>query len=549
MTELKLRDYQRDAINAVFEAWAGGMRAPAIVLPTGAGKTVVFSHLVREWRACECVPYHDASGYGGRVIILVHRDELADQALAKLRQVLPAGVSTGKVKAEANQTGADVMVCSVQTLASEKRRTELLWGEQRHGKIGLIITDECHHAAAASYRKVFDAFPDALRLGVTATLERGDGVGLGSVWDDVVYSKSILNMIANGYLTDVEAKAVKVTDLEMDQVKISRGDYQTGELGDALMESGALAAVARAYEEHAIGRKGIVFTPTVETATEAAKLLEAAGVSTAVISGATAREERQRAYDDFRTGRVQVLSNCMVLTEGFDAPWAEVAVIARPTRSAPLYTQMVGRVLRPWPGKNKALVLDLVGASALGLKTLVDLAPGDVQVVRPDETLAEAVIREEKEQNRRIPAGSIAFELRVREVNLFKGSRGAWHRTRKGVMYLDVGKGKRVLLWPAEEKGSGLWDVVCQADGQRWVRHREYRNLDVSMALAWGEAVAEDYSEFSVRKDASWRKKRPTEAQLDYARRRGIETDGLTSGQVSEAISVYEASRRLDPFV
>lgn len=546
MTELKLRDYQRQAIDAVFEAWLTDTKAPAIVLPTGAGKTVVFSHLVKEWQASDG---WTAEKYGRRVVILVHRDELADQALNKLRQVLPANVSTGKVKAHDNQVHADVMVCSVQTLASLNRRLGLLKSQDESGAIGLIITDECHHAAAASYRKVYDAFPDALRLGVTATMARGDGAGLGKVWDDVVYQKSILNMIANGYLVDVKAKAIKVTDLAMDQVKVSRGDYQTGELGDALMESGALAAIPKAYKEHASGRRGIVFTPTVETAQAAADELNRAGVRTAVISGETTREDRRRAYDDFRTGRVQVLSNCMVLTEGFDAPWAEVAVIARPTRSAPLYTQMVGRVLRPYPGKAGALVLDLVGASANGLRTLVDLTPGEVVQVKPEETLAEAVIREEREKNKRVPAGSIAFELRVREVNLFAGSRGAWHRTRKGVMYLDVGKGKRIILWPAEDKSSGLWDVVCQATGQRWVRHPEYRNLDISMAMAWGEAVAEDHAEFSPRKDASWRKKPATERQKDYAIRRGIDPTGLNAGALSELISVAEASEVIDRYV
>src|SRR5512139_1990681 len=218
MTEIKLRDYQREAIDAVFAAWSESMRRPAIVLPTGAGKTVVFSALAREFRGSEY-----AGGYGPRVMILAHRDELVDQAIAKLRAVMP-GVNVGKVKAQDNEVQADVIVASVQTLASARRRTVLDYAQISNGKIGLIITDECHHAAAASYRKIYDAFPDALQLGVTATMARGDGVGLGKVWEDVIYKRSILWMISKGYLTDVRTKRVDLKSLDMGAVKVSKGD-------------------------------------------------------------------------------------------------------------------------------------------------------------------------------------------------------------------------------------------------------------------------------------------------------------------------------------
>src|SRR5688572_12419917 len=236
MTEIKLRDYQREAIDAVFSAWAEGMRRPAIVPPTGAGKTVVFSALVKEWRKRDGAAL---KAYGSRVIILAHRDELVDQAIAKLRAVLPEDVSVGKVKATQNEVTADVMVCSVQTLASQRRLNNLVLLDQGKDrpKVGLIITDECHHAAAVSYKKVYDAFPDALQLGVTATMARGDRVGLGKVWDDVVYTKSVLWMMSKGYLTDVEAKQVNLWGVDMSDVKTSRGDYQAGDLGRALMES------------------------------------------------------------------------------------------------------------------------------------------------------------------------------------------------------------------------------------------------------------------------------------------------------------------------
>lgn len=542
MTAIKLRDYQREAIDAVFKAWADGMQRPAIVLPTGAGKTVVFSALVGKYRA-----YAGSPGWkqGRRVMILAHRDELVDQAIAKLRAVMP-GVNVGKVKAEDDDTGADVMVCSVQTLASERRRNRLAWHETKHGSVGLIITDECHHAAAASYGKVYDAFPDALQLGVTATMARGDGVGLGKVWEDVVYRRSILWMISKGYLTDVRTKRIDLKELDLGGVKASRGDWQAGDLGQALMEAEADTAIARAYKEHAGNRQGIVFTPTVETALAACTALQYAGVSSAAISGETSREARQRVYEDYRTGELQVLVNCMVLTEGFDAPWAEVAVIARPTQSAPLYTQMVGRVLRTWPGKKEALVLDLVGASANKLRTLIDLEPGVVQAVRDEESLAEAVVREEEEQNRTVPAGSLAFELKVRDVDAFAASEHAWVRTPKGVLFIPCGDTK-VILWPSAEQG--LWDVVVATKGQKWQRS-PYTCLSLSEAMAWGEAVSEDYHPgYGVTKKAPWRSRPPSEKATALATRLGIDVAGLSAGQVSELVDQRLGARDIDRYV
>lgn len=551
MTELRLRDYQTEAIDAVFAAWAEGMKRPAIVLPTGAGKTVVFSALVKDWRTNQTSQLYRLGNGGNRVMILAHRDELVDQAIAKLRAMLPDDVSVGKVKAMDDDVYADVMVCSVQTLAFARRRDSVLaaqHGRGGAGPVGLIITDECHHAAASSYGKVYDAFPDTLHLGVTATMARGDGVGLGKVWDDVVYKKSVLWMMSKGHLTDVEAKRVDLANVSMADVKVSRGDYQTGDLGRALMEAEAHLPIARAYQEYARDRRGIVFTPTVETAHATAEAMTTAGVKTAVVSGETPRDERRQIFEDFRTGKVQALSNCMVLTEGFDAPWAEVAVIARPTQSQPLYVQMVGRVLRPWPGKTKALVLDVVGASAGNkLRTLIDLEPGSVDSFKDDETLAEAAERYAEEQNALVPGGVPTFQLKVKDVDLFAGSDHAWVTTPKGVLYINCGE-RYVFLWPCAEQ-DGLWDVCHTATSgkERWQRS-PHQAMDLGSAMAWGEALSEDfYSGFSTRKSASWRKGKPSDAQVEFARRLRIEgAESMGKGELSTAIDTVLGARFFD---
>jgi hypothetical protein len=272
-------------------------------------------------------------------------------------------------------------------------------------------------------------------------------------------------------------------------------------------------------------------------------------VDTAVVSGATPREERLRVFEDFRTGKVRVLSNCMVLTEGFDAPWAEVAVIARPTQSQPLYVQMVGRVLRPFPGKEKALVLDVVGASASNkLRTLIDLEPGAVESVEDGETLAEAVVREAEADNLTAPAGSVAFELKVKDVNLFAGSEYSWVRTPGGVLYINCGE-TYVFLWPSAA-AAGTWDVCTATKGQAWER-TAHAGLDLGSAMAWGEAVSEDfYGGFSTRRTASWRKTRASEKQLSMARVLGLQVhESMSKGAVSEAIDAAQGARFFDRYV
>ena len=522
------------------------MRRPAVVLPTGAGKTVVFATLIKEF-----MPWADddpvtgiPANHGRRVIVLAHRDELVDQAIAKIRAIAPE-LNVGKIKADENAYGVDVMVCSVQTLARATRRQQVVDGQKKYGQVGLIITDECHHAAASSYKLVYAAFPDALQLGVTATLERGDGVGLGGTWDDVVYSRSILNLISKGHLTDVRTRRVDLKGLDLGGVKTSGGDWQAGALGDALMEEHADDAIVQAYKEHAEDSQTIVFTPTVAMAWATVSAFDRAGVPSEAVCGETPREERHRIFESFRTGATRVLVNCMVLTEGFDAPWAEVAVIARPTKNASLYTQMVGRVLRPWPGKKEALVLDLVGASANKLRTLIDLSPGEVVSIEDGESLAEAVVREEKAANTKVRAGSPAFELLARDVDSFGSSDHAWARTPAGVMYVPSGH-HYVFLWPGREPGT--WDVCVAPKEAAWVR-TEYLGMSIGEAMAWGEAVAEDYSHFSTRKTARWRRDKPSQAQLDFAADLGVDPTGMNRGELSAAMDRQLVSDMFDWYV
>lgn len=546
-TALHLRPYQREAIDAVTTAWGDGIRRPAIVLATGLGKTVIFSQLASE--------FHRDTGQ--RVLILVHRDELADQAMNKIRGIAPH-LSVGKVKAQDNDVNADVVVASVQTISRASRLEQLRNGSPT--PIGLVITDEVHHGVAPSYVKIYDAFgcgtgEEALFLGVTATLARGDGIGLGSVVDEVVYEKSIAWGIKKRFLSHVKGVAVRVPELDLSRVKKSGGDYQTGDLGRAVESSGVLDILPKTYAEHASDRPGVVFLPTVETAEHAAHSLNEAGIRTAVISGTTPREDRIRIFEDYRTGRTQVLANCMVLVEGFDAPHTSCIVVARPTQSNPLYVQMVGRGTRTYPGKTDCLVLDIVGAGRDNkLRTLVDLEPG----MFPEKVLCGVCDRVPCAcpcggcgGPRPCPTCNERPELeqetgKTEEVDLFAGSTQSWLMTKGGVLFVPAGESGEVLLWAS--RSPGMWDVVHAPKEGKWVRLHE--GLPIGTASAWAETEADELSSFNVRKSASWRKKKPSEAQVKFAGQLGIQLPSdVRSGELGNLISVALGSRKIDRYL
>lgn len=523
----KLRDYQTDAIDAIEKAWADGMRRPAVVLPTGAGKTVVFSHLAAR--------SHDA--IDGRTLVVAHREELLNQAAAKIRTVAPH-LKCGIVKAGLDEhDGTDIVVASAQTLAVPRRR-------ERIANVGLVIIDEAHHAAADTYRTILDHFGCYDRTpaaGFTATMARADG-GLAEVWDDVVFRLDILTMISRGFLVDVRGKSVVCDGLDLSQVKSRGGDYQEGQLGQALSESGAAEAVAQAYREFAAERAGVVFTPTVDTAHQMAEVLNGAGFSTAAVWGDMPTDERRRVLAGYERGDIQILTNCMVLTEGFDAPWASCCVVARPTKSTPLYVQMVGRVLRPFANKKDALVLDVVGVTGRHkLASIVDLTDAKVRTPKDEESLGETAEA----------CGIIINGNRIRvsgwaDVELFKDSPVSWQRTKGGAWFVPV-PDREYFLIPGSEPETyrirciGKFGVASPDD-------------DRDMSLTFAMQAATKYAQKSARsianRSAPWRKQPASTKQLQAAQRMRIALpENPTQGVVSDLLAVAWASKRIDPVV
>jgi superfamily II DNA or RNA helicase len=534
MTTLRPRKYQVEAIDAVKDAWDSGLMRPAVVLPTGAGKTVVFANMIAGLLTEEAID---------KAVILVHRDELAKQAADKVRSIAP-DLNVGIVKAEQNDVDSQVVVASVQTLYRQNRVDQLL----EAGKPGLVVYDECHHAVAPANMSVLEqlgAFDSTRCVGFTATMSRADSYGLGDVWEDVVYKKDILWGIINGFLVDVRGESITVDDLNLAQVAKSRGDYQEGKLGDALINSGAGKVVAENYKAKAGDRQGIVFTPSVACAEDFLSWFNDEGIASELIVGTTPVEERSEIYDRYRDGKTQVLVSVMALTEGFDMPQAEVAVIARPTMSSSLYIQMVGRVLRPFPGKTEALLLDVVGATDnVSLSGVVDLSETHVAPEK-GESLAEAYDRIQRESNnleRDVVSGKVTSQV----VELFRASSSVWLRTEGGYWFIPTREGY-IFLWPYQNGFKvGITGSQYKMKGGRYLKDEP---LDLPFAMAWGEQFAEEIDPEVTQRSASWRKKKskPSEKQRQLADRLGIRYDGSTTkDDLSNRVSKHFASKILD---
>jgi hypothetical protein len=376
---------------------------------------------------------HEAADWAprGRVLVLVHRDELVEQTLATLRRVAPA-LEVGVVKAERDEVAAGVVVASVQTLAQPRRLERYIAAGPRPV---LLVTDEAHHAAAPTYRRIYEALavgePDGpVHLGYTATPERHDGAGLQSAFAQIAYCRDIRQMVESGWLAEPRGRIIRV-DIDLDAVRRAHGDYTDAGLDEA-MDDAVVSAIARAWWEHAPGRTTVGFVPSVRTAHMLAAAARDLGARAEAVDGGTPDDERRAVLERLKAGDLHMVANCAVLTEGFDAPNVDCILVARPTQSEGLYVQMVGRGLRLWPAKRDCLVLDVTGVSAQRslcvLPVLFGLPPEDMAgrtVSEHAEMVAEAARRR-----------GLRLAEMERQVDLLRRRRGwSWVEVEPGRVY------------------------------------------------------------------------------------------------------------------
>lgn len=330
---MNLRPYQTDLIDRTYGAFEAHRRV-MLQAPTGAGKTVLFADIIqREYRR------------GQRVLLLVHRKELLTQACGKLfRLGVPYGlIAAGYVPSPSQQ----VQIASVQTAVRRKLPYHF----------DLIITDEAHHALADSYRTIYNQYPDARLLGVTATPIRTNGQGFHDLFDHLVHGPSVKSLIDDGYLVQPKVFAAPLRE-DLTKVKVTGGDYNEKALAEMLDKGHIIGGIVDSWRKRAEGMKTVVFAINVEHSRHIVDQYKANGIPAAHVDGTTPSHERDQILGDFARGRYLILSNVGIVTEGFDVPAIECVQLVRPTKSLALYLQMVGRGLRPIEGKDRALILD-----------------------------------------------------------------------------------------------------------------------------------------------------------------------------------------------
>lgn len=336
---MELRKYQEEAREAVQQEWEEGRKRTLLVLPTGCGKTIVFSKIIE-----------DRVRMGERVLVLAHRSELLEQASDKLKTA--TGLGTALEKAESTSIGSwfRVVVGSVQTLQREKRLSQF-----PPDYFDTIVIDEAHHAVSDGYQRVLQHFENANVLGVTATPDRSDKQNLGKYFDSLAYEYSLIDAIKSGYLSKITALTVPLT-LDISKVSMSAGDFKASEVGTAL--DPYLEQIADEMVKQCADRKTVVFLPLVKTSKKFRDILNAKGFKAAEVNGESA--DRAEILEDFDKDKYNVLCNSMLLTEGWDCPTVDCVVVLRPTKSRSLYSQAIGRGTRLAPGKENLLILDFL---------------------------------------------------------------------------------------------------------------------------------------------------------------------------------------------
>jgi superfamily II DNA or RNA helicase len=537
---VELRPYQQEALASMLEAESNGINKQLIVLPTGAGKTVLFAQLpiIRK----ESLP----------MLVLAHRSELLIQAKDKI-ETINKDLSVGIEQADNKAGYVDVVIASVPTLGRESSsRIE----KYPKNYFKTIVVDEAHHAAAPSYRRILDYFTPELLLGVTATPQRSDSVRLIDVFQEIVYYKSIQDLIKEGWLSPLVGYRVK-TSTDISDVEIQNGEYKQDQLIEAIDNPGRNNSIVTAYNDLANAKKTVVFAAGVDHAGHLEEAFRKNGSSVRVIIGTTPEEERRQILSDFKSGAVTVLVNVGVLTEGFDEPSIEAIILAKPTRSSLLYTQIVGRGTRLFEGKEHCMIIDIAdttrGKKPIGLPTLLGMpAEFDLQ----GQSLTD--IADEFEKLKETAPGEASSVLNMEDItNAYKRidlfmppppnpavleySTFIWSEVGEDEFYLNTNSFESLHIycdtlgrWTAESRlrsgnnihvhvigrGQTIRSVFAGAD--KWIME----NRSISLPLIDASAV--------------WRSDSPTDKQMKLLKRIGVPiTNTMTKGMASQIISKW----------
>jgi superfamily II DNA or RNA helicase len=588
-----LRPYQRQAITAAWAAITPDTNRVAIEMATGLGKTITFAAMVDEWLSTNPGVLSGLQ----RALILVERDELVRQTVAKLATVTRGRWTIGVVQADRDEVAADIIVASVATLRQPGRVDRITY-------VGLIIVDECHHAVASSYLAIlrhFGALPSCTHpytdmghcfdcrdtgfteppiptFGFTATLARSDGQGLGQVWQDLAFSRSLSWGMRHGYLIDLVPYTIKIPGLTP-----GAGDAA---LDAQLADSIAPEAVVQAWLEKTFSVKldtgqpemyfprpsTVLFAPLVRSAEAFAEAFNAAGVKAEVVAGAYSDDHNLAVKTRFEAGVTTVVCNAMKWTEGVDIPRIGCIVWARPLTklnggAPPIFIQGVGRGLRPWldaeapPRDQQRCVLLTVQGEAMNVATVADLSDKIGEVVEGKSFLA---MEDEFDLGKDIPAdedNAYRGPVRVEQWDaLVQASSKAWKYTAAGVPFLPTMKrGNGYVFIVQTPRGHEVWSRMVVATRKAHnARLATAPDLELAMALAEDEAQERggDIGALLADKTRPWRKAVPSLEAIAEARRAGVDEAAIArvlsskaagkAGKLSDLIDTVTATRVLD---
>ena len=334
---IELRDYQQEAIENLKKVRDDGKTIALLYHATGVGKTITAAT--------------DAKAVGGRTLFLVNALKLASQAKDTFARVWPEatlGEYTGGQK-DVSQT---VIFATVQSISKDLEKFSPT-------AFDYLIVDECHHAAANTYQKIFTYFHPKFILGLTATPERSDGEDMLELFQNVAHKMDLKTAVERGVLVPIRCIRVK-TNIDLTDVRINGIKYNSQDLESKLFIPERNQLIVDTYLKYVNGKKTVIFCASVDHAAEIAKLLRDNGVNAEAVSGRDRVEIREKVLKDYETGSTDVLCACDLLNEGWDSPHTTVLFMARPTMSKTIYMQQLGRGTRRCPGKDDLLVIDFV---------------------------------------------------------------------------------------------------------------------------------------------------------------------------------------------
>lgn len=552
MAGFGLRDYQAECRKAIYAHYRRGVRRALVVLPTGTGKTVIFAS------------FPDYFQIKNRMLILAHREELLQQARDKLLRANPnlrVGIEQAEQRADPS---SKVVLASVQTLVARGgRRLAALDPSQ----FKLVVVDEAHHSVAPSYRRVFEHLglfspgTEKLLVGFTATPMRGDRRGLGDVFESIVFSRTLREMIEAKYLCPIVGYRVETAE-DISQVGTRHGDFVAAELSRAVNSDVRNQLVVQTYRKIVEPRKAIVFCADVAHARALERQFLQGGVTAKSAWGEMPAEERAGVVADLRADRIRVVTNCNLFSEGFDEPSVEAILMARPTQSPLLYTQMVGRGTRLHPGKRNLMVVDFCDNTKrhslmalprlFGLSERFDLRGREVT----------EVVKEWEQTARRFPnldwSGISSLEemhVRIRRIQLLTAeippqvqdySRLAWIAMPDESFWLDLRVSGWLTIRPDllghYEVSLGL--LPGGGEGRKVIAAEKQLERAFRKADRYVQEFHRDLLPL-LKQDVKWREKPATDRQMGILQKLGVRPPpGVKRGEAAQLISSARARLR-----